>query len=174
MRSSNLSNSSAVFLAPLARGKNPSKVNRSVGSPESAIAIVGALGPGTTFTSIFSAIASRINLKPGSLIVGIPASDTTKTFLPSRRSSKTSSVRAVSLPSKNEMTRPVKVTSISEQSLWNLLESSAAIISALSIALFKRRLASPGLPSGVAASVRAMALSSQFFHLITHTLISCR
>ena len=146
------------------RGANPSKVKRSVGRPESAIAIVGALGPGITFTSIFSEIASLINRNPGSLMVGIPASVSTKTSRPSRKAIKSSWVRSVSLPSKKERMRAVKVAPMSDASLWKRRESSAAIISALSIAAFNRGLASSGFPSGVAARVSAICLSSHILY----------
>ncbi|CAB4669536.1 unannotated protein [freshwater metagenome] len=68
--------------APAALGENPSNINLSVGNPDKAMAIVTALGPGITETEIPAAIASRINLKPGSLTVGIPASETTNTSAP--------------------------------------------------------------------------------------------
>ncbi|CAB5006442.1 unannotated protein [freshwater metagenome] len=88
-------------------------MKRSVGSPDRAIDMVTALGPGITLTSKFFEIASRITLKPGSLIVGIPASETINTFFPFASASRISALRASSLPSKKEITRPVKVTPIS-------------------------------------------------------------
>ena len=108
--SSNRRVSRWVSRAPELRGRKPSNVKRSVARPESASAIVGALGPGMTTMSMPSAIASRVSRNPGSLIVGIPASDTTRTFFPLCRSARTSSVRAVSFPSKNEITLAVNVT----------------------------------------------------------------
>ena len=113
VRSSNLSFSNVANRAPAVRGGKPSNEKRSVGSPESATDMVTALGPGITETSIPSAIASRINLKPGSLIVGIPASETTNTVAPLFSSEISSRVRSSSFPSKKDKTRAVKVTSMS-------------------------------------------------------------
>ncbi|CAB4944696.1 unannotated protein [freshwater metagenome] len=113
MRSSNRRASKVAWRAPSARGVKPSKVKRSVAKPDNAIAITGALGPGITLTSKSSAIASRAKRNPGSLIVGIPASETTKTLFPLRRYCKISSLRSVSFPSKKEITFPVNVTPIS-------------------------------------------------------------
>ena len=158
VRSSKRSDSRCDWRAPVLRERNPSKVKRSVARPERASAIVGALGPGITTIGIFNAIASRVSLKPGSLIVGIPASETTSTRFPACKNPRTSSVRTLSFPSKNEMILAVKVTPKSEAKRWNLRESSAAIISALSMAAFKRGLASPGFPRGVAARVKVTSL----------------
>ena len=65
--------------SPDLRGKKPSKLNLSVGKPDTARAARTADGPGTTVTSIPASIAALTSTKPGSETVGMPASLTTKT-----------------------------------------------------------------------------------------------
>ena len=65
--------------SPDLRGKKPSKLNLSVGNPETANADSTADGPGMMVTSIPASIAALTRTKPGSETVGIPASLTTKT-----------------------------------------------------------------------------------------------
>ena len=65
--------------SPDLRGRKPSKLNLSVGRPETARAANTADGPGITLTSIPASIAALTRTKPGSETVGIPASLTTNT-----------------------------------------------------------------------------------------------
>ena len=85
--------------SPLPRGGNPSKQNRSLGSPETARAAVTADGPGSTVTGIPSAAATAVSRYPGSLTVGMPASVTSSTFRPARRSASSRGPRCSSTPS---------------------------------------------------------------------------
>ena len=61
---------------PFFTGKNPSNTNFSLGNPEFTRAGTKAVAPGKQSTSISSITHSRINKKPGSEIVGVPASET--------------------------------------------------------------------------------------------------
>ncbi len=59
VRSSAASARSRVRRADPERGRNPSKQNRSQGSPDSASAVVTALGPGATVTGAPASRAAR-------------------------------------------------------------------------------------------------------------------
>ena len=85
--------------SPALRGGNPSKQNLSVGSPETASAVVTADGPGTAVTLIPAAAAAATSRNPGSLMPGIPASVTTSTFLPASSSASSSAARRASITS---------------------------------------------------------------------------
>lgn len=56
--------------------------NLSDGKPAALTAVVTAQGPGKASTAIPYSWASLVNLKPGSEIVGVPASDTRATLNP--------------------------------------------------------------------------------------------
>src|SRR5690625_3323376 len=86
--------------SPGLRGGNPSKQNRSTGSPDNASAVSTADGPGTTVSAMPASIAADTSRYPGSDTLGMPASVTTTTVSPAASASSSSSVRAVSLPSK--------------------------------------------------------------------------
>ena len=57
-------------------GGNPRNVNVSVGRPDPARAASAALGPGMGSTRMPASMALRISCRPGSEIVGVPASET--------------------------------------------------------------------------------------------------
>ena len=78
-------------------GKKPAKKNSSVGNPAAISAEIKALGPGTGTTATSLSIAARTSRKPGSLIDGVPASDTTAMSLPCLSRSMSSAVRCCSL-----------------------------------------------------------------------------
>ena len=61
---------------------NPSKQNRSQGSPDTASAVVTAEGPGSDVTAYPASRAARAARYPGSLTEGIPASVTSATVPP--------------------------------------------------------------------------------------------
>ena len=63
-------------------GKNPLKVNLSVGIPDIVSAKMGAVGPGIADTGISFLWHSSTSLKPGSDINGVPASLTKATLFP--------------------------------------------------------------------------------------------
>ena len=71
------------FFLPFFCGRNPKKKNESEGNPETLRAVVTAEAPGIGTISIFSSIHALINLYPGSLIVGVPASEINAILLPS-------------------------------------------------------------------------------------------
>ena len=73
------------FFLPFFVGKKPIKVKASEGSPDALIAAVKADAPGIGITSIPSLIHCLIKLYPGSLIVGVPASEINATSLLSLR-----------------------------------------------------------------------------------------
>ncbi len=100
MRGSEASDASrSVRAAPL-RGRKPSKVNRSAGSPERATASVTALGPGMPVTAAPTPSAARTALSPGSEMVGIPASVSRATVSPASSRPASSAARSASLPAK--------------------------------------------------------------------------
>ena len=70
------------FFLPFFLGKKPSKIKRSVGSPDETNAARKADGPGTDSTVESIAIASRTSLYAGSEMPGVPASVTTARFFP--------------------------------------------------------------------------------------------
>ncbi len=75
----------AACVAPRrARGKNPSKQKRSVGSAPIDSAAMAAQGPGIATTSTPAAAAARTSSKPGSLMAGVPASLTNAMLSPWR------------------------------------------------------------------------------------------
>ena len=55
-------------------GKNPSKTNRSLGSPEFTNAGTKAVAPGKHSIAIPSSTHALVNKNPGSDIAGVPAS----------------------------------------------------------------------------------------------------
>jgi hypothetical protein len=85
--------------SPGRRGGNPSKQNRSLGSPDTASAAVTADGPGSTVTPMPSATAAAVSRYPGSLTPGMPASVTSSTSRPARRSASSPGARWSSTPS---------------------------------------------------------------------------
>ena len=86
--------------SPGLRGGKPSKQNRSHGRPDTARAVVTALGPGATLTGTPASIAARTRRNPGSDTLGMPPSVTTATVEPLTRAAASSPVRRCSLPSK--------------------------------------------------------------------------
>nr|BFE67724.1 hypothetical protein GCM10020092_010250 [Actinoplanes digitatis] len=88
------------------RGRKPSKQNRSLGRPDSASAVVTALGPGAAVTAKPASSAARTRRYPGSETLGMPPSVTTATTAPPRSASTRSGVRRSSLPSKYDTMRP--------------------------------------------------------------------
>ena len=100
MRSSCASASSLPRRAPSLRGRNPSKQNLSVGSPETASAVRTADGPGIAVTLSPRSMQAVTTLNPGSLTDGMPASVTSATVMPSATAATSSPVRDSSLPSK--------------------------------------------------------------------------
>ena len=82
------------FCLPFFVGKNPINVKASDGNPDALTAVVKADAPGIGTISIPSLIHFLIKLYPGSLIVGVPASEINATSLLSFKISKT---RAISL-----------------------------------------------------------------------------
>jgi hypothetical protein len=99
VRGSPASSANRFWRSPSLRGGNPSKQNRSVGSPETASAVVTADGPGTAVTRTPAATAAATTRKPGSLMPGMPASVTTRTFLPAVSSVTSCSARRDSITS---------------------------------------------------------------------------
>jgi hypothetical protein len=87
------------FRSPGRLGGNPSKQNLSVGSPETASAVVTADGPGRAVTLMPAAAAAATSRYPGSLMPGVPASVTSRTSLPALRSSSSPAVRRASTAS---------------------------------------------------------------------------
>src|SRR5437667_3344197 len=65
------------------RGRNPSKANRSVGSPETSRAQSALEAPGIGTTGTPASTAARTSVKAGSEIPGEPASETMATEAPS-------------------------------------------------------------------------------------------
>src|SRR5699024_9886862 len=61
-------------LSFLSDGRNASKQNLLVGSPDIVKAVIHATGPGSEVTSIPSSIHCRTSSSPGSEIPGVPAS----------------------------------------------------------------------------------------------------
>ncbi len=100
MRRSPATSRSRPSRSPALRGRNPSKQNRSTGSPDSASAVSTADGPGTAVTLMSCSTAAATSRYPGSETDGMPASVTSSTRAPPRSASTSSGVRAVSLPSK--------------------------------------------------------------------------
>mgnify|MGYP003694554969 CR=1 FL=1 len=64
------------------RRQKTAKKNSSVGRPDATRALINALAPGTGTTRTPSSIARRASRKPGSLMLGVPASETTATSEP--------------------------------------------------------------------------------------------
>ena len=85
------------FFRPFFRGKNPSNMNRSVGSPDKTSAARTADGPRSASTLEPIAIASRTSLYAGSDIPGVPASDTTPRSWPEFKSATILGIRENSL-----------------------------------------------------------------------------
>ena len=75
------------------RGRNPSKLKRSVGSPDTSSAQIALEGPGTGTTKSPAAAAARTSVNAGSEIPGEPASETTATEAPPWSFSISSGVR---------------------------------------------------------------------------------
>ena len=100
VRGSSASSPSRRARSPGFRGRNPSNVNRSTGSPLSASAVSTADGPGTAVMSTPASIAAATSRYPGSETLGIPASVTTTTVCPDVSASSSSGVRSRSFPSK--------------------------------------------------------------------------
>ena len=75
--------SSSFFLLLSLLFRKPTKYIFLEDIPLPTRALTNALGPGITTTSMDLLIASNTATYPGSLIIGIPASLTTATFLPS-------------------------------------------------------------------------------------------
>ena len=134
--------------SPALRGRKPSKQNRSTGSPETASAVSTAEGPGTAMTSTPASRAAATSRYPGSDTLGIPASVTSSTRSPASIASTSDGVRAVSLPSKYETTRPVTVTPSSRVSRPSRRVSSAATTSAVASSCASRGEASSTRPIG--------------------------
>ena len=61
-------------------------MNLSLLIPDADNPAISAVHPGIGVTLIFSSLADLINLNPGSLIRGVPASDMMAIFFPSFRS----------------------------------------------------------------------------------------
>jgi hypothetical protein len=97
VRGSSASASNARRRSPGLRGRNPSKQNRSVASPDSASAVSTADGPGTAVTGTPASTAARTTRRPGSDTLGMPASVTTRTVEPSPTAATRSADRACSL-----------------------------------------------------------------------------
>ena len=74
-------------------GRKPSKVNRPVGSPEAARAVMRAQGPGMDTTGAPAWAQARTSSSPGSLMAGVPASVTRAQFSPARMRWSTASPR---------------------------------------------------------------------------------
>lgn len=75
---------------PALRGRNPSKQNRSTGSPERASAVSTADGPGTAVMRSPRSTAAATRRYPGSETEGMPASVTSSTRAPWASSSTSS------------------------------------------------------------------------------------
>jgi hypothetical protein len=91
-------NSRNLFWRAGARaGRKPSNRNLSTGSGDTDKTAVNALGPGMGITRTPSARTRRTSSKPGSLISGVPASDTSATSWPCWRSSSSWPDRPLSL-----------------------------------------------------------------------------
>ena len=97
-------------------------------------------------------MARRTMASPGSLIVGMPASETTSTVSPFATWSSSASALPRSLWSWLATTRPPTCTLSRLASAYNLRVSSAATMSARSSSATSRAEASAVLPIGVAAS----------------------
>src|SRR5450432_1668473 len=100
VRGSRANSANRADRAPPRLGKNPSKQNRSTGSPDNASAVVTADGPGRQVTATEAATAATTNRYPGSEIDGMPASVTSSTRRPAARSDSNSGARVASLASK--------------------------------------------------------------------------
>ena len=136
------------------RARNPSKVNRPVGSPESASAVNAAEGPGITVTGRSASATAHAATYPGSEIVGIPASESSRTVFPSLTACTSWVLRYSSLWSWFTITRPVVRTPSPEARVRSLRVSSTAITSAVVSACRNRSLASERLPIGVPPRMR--------------------
>ena len=99
VRSSAASDASRRARSPALRGRNPSKQNRSLASPEMASAVVTAEGPASAVTRTPASTASRVSRYPGSDTPGMPASVITSTVCPPSSTSSSSRARAASLAS---------------------------------------------------------------------------
>ena len=94
-------------LGQRARGARPacgagsprSRTGRT-GRPDTASAVVTALGPGAAVTGTPASTRPATSRKPGSETLGMPPSVTTATRAPSGSASTSSGVRRSSLPSK--------------------------------------------------------------------------
>ena len=82
-------NASSLDWRPFFCGRKPSKQNLSQGSPLLTRAGTKAVAPGRVYTSMPALMASRTTRNPGSLIPGVPASDTTATVSPASSRSTT-------------------------------------------------------------------------------------
>ena len=71
--------------------KKPSKVNRPVGSPDTARAVTRAQGPGMATTGISARAQLCTSSSPGSLMAGVPASVTSAQLSPAMRRPKIAS-----------------------------------------------------------------------------------
>ena len=151
VRRSAASARSARERSPAFRGKNPSNVKRSVGSPATARAVMTALGPGIALTVTPRSAASCTTRNPGSETVGMPASLTSMISSCSARSTiheaRSRSLWSCSAMSSGRASMPSRRSSCAV-----CLVSSAAMASALSNASRRRGEASPRFPIGVAAS----------------------
>ena len=74
-------------------------MNRSLGSPDSASAVITALGPGTLVTSSPAAATAATSRYPGSETDGMPASVTSTTSWPPAIRSTRPGMRAASTDS---------------------------------------------------------------------------
>src|SRR3954469_24146203 len=154
VRRSSATSRSRESRSPPLRGRNPSKQNRSTGSPDSASAVRTADGPGTAVTRTSFSTPAATSRYPGSDTDGIPASVTSNTRAPPRSSSTSSGVRAASLPSKYDTIRPLGVTPSPWVSRRSRRVSSAATTSAPASSAASRGGASARSPMGVPAKTR--------------------
>ena len=150
--------------SPLLRGRNPSKLKRSLARPDSASAVSTAEGPGATVTGTSASIAALTRRNPGSETEGIPASEIISTLEPPRAACSSCPERSRSLCSWKASRRPPIFTPRRWARFRARRVSSAATTSARARAAIRRGEASPRLPIGVAARVivpRAGAYSAR-------------
>jgi len=140
------------------RGRKPANDQRSLGSPEATSAVVTALGPGSTSTSIPPAMHSRTSAKPGSEINGVPASDTSAMSAPARIRCASARARPFSLCS-CRLTSDASIAWRSS-SCRVCLVSSQAIASACASAASTRSVTSCRLPIGVGHTRSRPAVTS--------------
>ena len=139
--------------SPLLRGRNPSKLKRSLARPDSASAVSTAEGPGATVTGTSASIAALTRRNPGSETEGIPASEIISTLEPPHAACSSCPERSRSLCSWKASSRPPIFTPRRWARFRARRVSSAATTSARARAAIRRGEASPRLPIGVAARV---------------------